>query len=238
MIETHLYVTAVQQCVDGGGRVVIDTGGGARCLFARVMPPNTRIIAVDVSGAELSLNKDVQATVVADVTRQIPVEDASADLVTSCFLLEHLHGTENYVSEAARILRPGGAFVCFFPNKYALFSLINRALPYRISRAVLRALKGSNNPFPALYENCSPRDFKALLRKHDLTVTTETYLYYQSGYFDWFAPLFLMSCLYEAIVSRLDAENLSAFSLIVATKPPISGTSINSMAAEPLLVSR
>jgi ubiquinone/menaquinone biosynthesis C-methylase UbiE len=213
------YATAVQQCLDGKGRTVIDTGGGARCLFANMMPSDTRIIAVDLSREELSRNKDVQGAVVADVTKHIPIEDASADLVASCYLLEHLRGTDTYVSEAARILKPGGAFVIYFPNKYALFALINRALPYHISRFVLRVLKGSHNPFPAFYENCSPRQFKGLLRKHGLTVAAETYVYYQSVYFDWFAPLFLMSCIYEAIASRLGAENLSAFSLIVATKP-------------------
>lgn len=220
--EASGCVSAVRQYVNGTRRVVIDTGGGARCLFASVVPRNTWIIAVDVSPAELSLNKDVQETMVADVTNHIPVEDASADLVTSFYLVEHLRGTDRYVSEVARILRPGGALVCVFSNKCALFSLINRALPYKVSRSVLLALKGSDNHFPAFYENCSPRDFKALLRKHGLKIAAETYYHYQSSYFDWFAPLYLLSCTYEAIVSGLRAENLSAFSLIVATKPQSS----------------
>src|SRR6266568_1929681 len=157
--EVNSYISAIRRYVSGSGQVVIDTGGGARCLFAGVVPHNTRIISVDISRAELSL------------------------------------------------------------NKYALFSLINRFMPYRVSRAVLLTLKGSANHFPAFYESCSPREFKRLLRKHRLAVAAETYHYYQSDYFDWFAPLYLLSCLYEAIASSLGAENLSAFSLIVATKP-------------------
>ncbi len=217
--EVNSYISAIRRYVSGSGQVVIDTGGGARCLFAGVVPHNTRIISVDISRAELSLNKNVHETVVADVTSHIPVEDASADVVASCYLMEHLRGTDGYVSEAARVLKPGGAFICLFPNKYALFSLINRFMPYRVSRAVLLTLKGSANHFPAFYESCSPREFKRLLRKHRLAVAAETYHYYQSDYFDWFAPLYLLSCLYEAIASSLGAENLSAFSLIVATKP-------------------
>ncbi len=72
--EAGSFISAVRQYVNGRGRVVVDTGGGKRCFFAGVVPPDTRIIAIDFSQAELSLDKDVQGTVVADVTAHIPLE--------------------------------------------------------------------------------------------------------------------------------------------------------------------
>ena len=42
--------------------------------------------------------------------------------------------------------------------------------------------------------------------------------YYQSRYFGFFVPLYLMSALYEALIRALGIRDLSAYLLIVARK--------------------
>ena len=69
-------------------------GGGRHCAYAQaVQPPGrVRLIAVDISAEELAANTDVTETCIADVAADIPLPDASADLILSCTLLEHVEG--------------------------------------------------------------------------------------------------------------------------------------------------
>ena len=74
------------------GAVVLDLGGGRRCVYAGSVQPPGRLtlIAVDVSAEELALNSDVTETRVADVAEGLPMPTASVDLVLSRALLEHV----------------------------------------------------------------------------------------------------------------------------------------------------
>jgi SAM-dependent methyltransferase len=47
----------------------------------------------------------------------LPLRDASADLVVSAQVVEHLWDQEGFVSECARVLRPGGRLVLTTPNR-------------------------------------------------------------------------------------------------------------------------
>ncbi len=49
--------------------------------------------------------------------------------------------------------------------------------------------------------------------------------YYQSQYFDFFVPLYLVSALYEALIQALGVKNLCAYLLIVARKKGAAQTS-------------
>ena len=64
----------------------------------------------------------------------LPFDDASFDAVASVGVLEHVRepgGTEaESLREIARILRPGGVFICFhFPNRWSWIDLGARVLP-------------------------------------------------------------------------------------------------------------
>ena len=71
---------------------MLDLGGGRRCAYAKAVEPpgRVRLIAVDISPEELAANTDVTETCVADVAADIPLPDASADVILSCTLLEHV----------------------------------------------------------------------------------------------------------------------------------------------------
>jgi ubiquinone/menaquinone biosynthesis C-methylase UbiE len=204
-----------------GGRVIVDVGGGARCAFASECS-DSHIIAVDISASELEKNRDVADRKVADVTREIPVPDNSSDIVSSRYVLEHLRGVDRFALEAYRVLKPGGVFITLFPNKYAPFSLINRALPVPVAKRVAYALKeqaAEFGIFPAYYEHCSPGAFRRLLESQGFTSVDVRVAYSQSSYFNFFLPLALAVLLYEWTISRLGLKGLSAHVLICARKP-------------------
>src|SRR5450432_3902051 len=80
------------------GSVIDDVGGGRSCAFAKQCE-NSVIIAVDISADELALNRDVQDCRVGDVTKHIPVDDESVDIVASRFVAEHLERTDLFIAE-------------------------------------------------------------------------------------------------------------------------------------------
>lgn len=209
----------------GGAASIVDVGGGAQCAFA-AQCRDAHIIAVDISAAELERNRDVADRRVADVTAQIPLADNSADVVCSRFVVEHLRGVQRFTEEAYRVLRPGGTFLTLFPNKYAPFSLINRALPVSSARRVAYALKHQARElgiFPAYYEHCSPTAFRRLCQASGFDRVGVEVMYSQSSYFHFCFPLAVASLCYETVIRGLRLEALSAHVLVTAVKPVSSG---------------
>lgn len=96
------------------GITFVEIGAGDGRLSQRVAREVGRVIAVDVTdrvaeGVELVLSTGTD----------IPLPARSADLVFSHDLLEHLHpeDAEVHAREVARILRPGGKYLCGTPNR-------------------------------------------------------------------------------------------------------------------------
>lgn len=91
------------------GKVVLDLGSGtghyasfARALGARLA------IALDFTPAMLA--GAPRPAVVADAS-QVPLPDGSADVIVAALLISFVPDRRAVFAEAARVLRPGGAFV-------------------------------------------------------------------------------------------------------------------------------
>jgi len=54
--------------------------------------------------------------VCGDVAR-LPLDDSTADIYISLETIEHLPDDSSYLTEALRVLKPGGVFVCSAPNR-------------------------------------------------------------------------------------------------------------------------
>jgi len=205
------------------GSLVVDVGGGRSCLFAKDRAPDDgrRLLAIDISEEELAHNTDVDEKLVADVVEGLPLEDDSADMIVSKSVVEHLADSEAYVAEAARALRPGGWFINFFPSKWAPFSIANRALPEAVSQRLLYYVwPGSEGivGFPTHYDNCSTRAMGRVLRGNGFDPIETRVSYYQSDYYTFFLPLYLVMVAYEVAISTLNVKQLAASVLMVARK--------------------
>jgi ubiquinone/menaquinone biosynthesis C-methylase UbiE len=204
--------------------VVVDVGGGRSCHFAASRPPGvgTRIVAVDPAADELSLNRDVDETVVADASRELPFPSESVDLLVSRMTLEHLPDVSNFVRESARILKPGGWCVLLFAGRNAPYAFVNRVLPPRVASWLIHLLKPGTEGvlgFRAYYDNCSPSAIERVLRDSGFDEVTVEVDYEQAPYFDFFVPLYTLAALYDAAARRLDLRNLGALVLVSAQKP-------------------
>lgn len=208
------------------GQTVIDLGAGRSCHFASLRRPDVggAIIGVDVSAEQLRANDDLDAKVLVAPGAPLPFGDGTADLFVSRSALEHIDGVASVLAEAHRVLRPGGHTIHVFPSKLAPFAIINRVLPRRVARRLLRTLvPGSDQRlgFRAYYDHCTAAAMEQLLRRSGFEVVETQVSYYQSHYFGFFVPLFLLSAGYELVVRALGLRRLAATVLIVARRPPV-----------------
>ena len=74
--------------------------------------------------------------------------------------------------------------------------------------------------FPAFYHDCYHRRMRTLLVANGFQVVRLQPTFYQSRYYDFFCPLFLLTALYEMFVASLGLNDLSAYLVVVARKDP------------------
>ncbi len=220
----NLYEEIVSRYLNSQpNRLVVDIGSGNVCPFAQNRDPrgNSRIIAVDVSEEALRNNSDVDEKRVIDITSELPFEDEEVDMVVSRSVLEHLDNPGSFVIHSHRILKKNGHFIHLFPSKFAFFALINQMLPTSLSKKILYSLFPESrgiSGFPAFYNKCYYSAIKSMLEKSGFEIIDIHFGYYQSGYFSFFFPLFLLSSLCEILLRFLRIKNLCAYLLVVAKK--------------------
>lgn len=219
-----LYERVVGQHLNGQlDQVVLDVGGGKSCPFAnyRETHNNSKIIALDMSLVELQENNDVDIRVVGDIISKMPFRPNSVDLMVSRSVLEHLTDLEGFIANSQQILKNTGFMIHLFPSKFAPFAIINQLLPSKLSKIILYYIrpevKGIDG-FPAFYDRCYYSAILTLIDRHDFELVDCWVSYYQSMYFNFFAPLFLLSALYEMIIQLLGWNNFCAYVLVVAKK--------------------
>jgi len=224
-----LYKYQVAELLNGRpGQIVLDVGGGKECPFLPYIDsPHTHIIiAVDISEEELRRNPRLDHKVVADAAAHgFPFRDGSVDVVVSRSVVEHIHDNAAFFANCARVLRPGRIMLHAFPGRFAPFALMNRVLPNRLSRRLVAHLhpewvEEDNYGFLAFYDRCYFSAIKCLLERNGFTSMSFTLLYYQSVYFNFFYPLFILMLGYDLIASMLGIRNLASGIIVTAQRPP------------------
>jgi SAM-dependent methyltransferase len=217
------------------GQVVLDVGGGKECPFLPyVEDPRTHlVIALDCSEEELRMNPLLGHKVVADAAADgFPFRDGSADLVVSRAVVEHIRDNAAFFRNCASILRPGGVMIHAFSGRFAPFALINQLLPNRLTRRLIGYLhpywrEEGNYGFPAFYNRCYFSAIQHLLRWNGFQNANFTLLYYQSTYFTFFFPLFVLMLFYDAVISLLGVRNLASGIIVKAERSHDPGGQIN-----------
>ncbi len=82
-------------------------------------PAPERLVALGMNAAELAANPAASAWAVRDLNVEptLPFDDESFDAVTCCVSVDYLTRPLDVFGEVARVLRPGGRFVCTFSNR-------------------------------------------------------------------------------------------------------------------------
>lgn len=105
---------------------LLEAGCGTGLVLSRLVPHAKLAIGVDLSSGMLKKAKERALTVVQGSVTQLPLADASFDLVCSFKVLAHVEAIEQALREFARVLRPGGRLLAEFYNPLSLRYLIKR----------------------------------------------------------------------------------------------------------------
>jgi SAM-dependent methyltransferase len=94
-----------------------------------------------------------------------PLDDASVDLAVSDFVLEHVTDPVAFVSQLARVLRPGGVFIARTINRNSPLALAARTVPNHSHARVLERIqpgREERDVFHTAYRMNTRRDLQTL----------------------------------------------------------------------------
>ena len=101
------------------GRAVLDAGCGEGYGTAMLGEAAASVVGLDLEPDVVDHARAAYPDVrfEAGDLLSLPYPDAAFDGVVSLQVIEHLHRPIEFVSECARVLKPGGVFVCATPNR-------------------------------------------------------------------------------------------------------------------------
>lgn len=107
---------------DAPFRAVLEVGGG-RSGLTRLLFPQAHVINVDVdeSLADAPCNRQEGVRFVCGDATRLEFPDASFDAVTMFDVIEHVPDDRRAMSEALRVLKPGGYLLVSTPNEHWRF---------------------------------------------------------------------------------------------------------------------
>ena len=104
----------------GTGRDILEAGCGTGLLLEQAARVGRSAIGLDLSRGMLARARERGLRVVQGSLTQIPLPDASVDLVYSMKVLAHVPPIREAVAELARVTRPGGYLLLEFYNPRSL----------------------------------------------------------------------------------------------------------------------
>jgi SAM-dependent methyltransferase len=204
---------------------VLDVGTGSGTIaaeIARAAGPAGRVTSVDV--ADVRVERDGFAFLAYDGVR-LPAADASADVVVSNHVIEHVGGRDaqrGHVREIARVLAPGGVAYVAAPHRWRLIENHYRLpllswLPARLADRYVRATGRADRYDCRLV---TVRELRAMCRDAGLDARDATPdLVAASAALDGGAG---GAALRLGVVRRLAAGPLAPSVAVVARRPPLS----------------
>ena len=145
--------------------VVLEAGCGRRSRLREYRDRIERLVGVDLDAEAGHENAALDEFVIADLSRPLPFEDESFDLVYANFVVEHLGKPETTFREWRRVLRPGRELVVLTSNSANPYLAAARTLPDRVRLHAKRIGPGvaSRDVFPAHYHANTPKTLLGLL---------------------------------------------------------------------------
>ena len=220
----HRHTLAVAEKMNSKpSQVLLDIGGGYVCPFAEYRQEDlgTTFYMADISETQLLKNKAADEKIAFDASISFPLKDETVDILVTRTLLEHLPANETFVKESGRVLRKNGYALHIFPCKFAPFAILNLLLPDALAKALLGIFfpswKGEVG-FKAYYKNCYYPKFVNLLTESGFEVEKIQFNYYQSIYFKFFVPFYLISLLYDMTIWFLKLKPMCCELFITSKK--------------------
>jgi SAM-dependent methyltransferase len=205
----------------GAGASILDIGSGRR----PTLPPSHRpdrctYVGMDISADELNAAQDgdYDEIVVNDITEHLSELEEGFDLILSWQVLEHVSSLEAALRNMHSYLRPGGRAVALLSGRRAVFSVLARAIPYRISTRLMERFLGAEpeEKFPTTYDHCTASEIRPLLAGwSDYGIIPR---FKGGGYFRFSRPLERVYLAYENWAAQARRPDLATHYVIWALK--------------------
>ena len=181
---------------------LLDAGCGPGGLVKGCVGIAERVIGVDRYAASFEEPAEISALAGAALD-QLPFPNASFDVITCSWVLEHLRAPEPVFAEIVRVLKPGGRFLFITPNKHNYVVWLRRFMPNALGRRATRAIYARDEDFinPTYYRANSLGEIDRMLRAAGTIcerfehVGDPTYLAFNE-------PLFRASLVAERLIDR------------------------------------
>ncbi|MDD2823052.1 MAG: methyltransferase domain-containing protein [Candidatus Daviesbacteria bacterium] len=202
---------------------IVDIGGGRLTPYFKYLKPNLKheLIVIDEDKKELEKNLNANKVIIANLNNTLPLKNNSVDIITSRYVFEHLNDIPNFLLNSNKSLKNGGLSINLFSCKFAIFALLNQIIPQQLSKLLLNNLVLNSKHirgFKTNYNYCYYSSIINVFIKTGFKVERISLSYYQSRYFSFFVPFYIISIFYELIMFSLGLKNLCAYILIVARK--------------------
>jgi 2-polyprenyl-6-hydroxyphenyl methylase/3-demethylubiquinone-9 3-methyltransferase len=182
------------------GAVLVDLGCGGGLLAPHVARLGYRHIGVDRSLSALDVARRHGVLAIHGDVTEVPLADGCADAVSAGEILEHVTDPSTVVSQACRLLRPGGTLVMDTINATALARFVVVTMGERVTRLAPRGIHD-----PALF--VPPPLVVDAAARHGVPVTVRGLRPAMGPLLGWFAhrrrevpmlPTFSSAVLYQA----------------------------------------
>ncbi len=156
---------------------------------------------------------------------EIPLPDASVDLIMSRSVFEHLTDPQSVYTEFSRILRPGGAVIFLTANMWDYGTLVARLIPNRFHARIVKEVEGraEEDTFPTAYQTNTRADVDRLAAAAGLAVESLEYLSQYPNYLMFNGGFFFLGMCYEKLISRFESLRfLRGWILVTLRKPALA----------------
>lgn len=220
----RLFEQRVESHLGAGTRVLLDAGCGRTApVLRKFIGRVERLIGVEV--VPFTEVPEGIETLSADLA-ELPLPDASVDLIMSRSVFEHLTEPDRVYAEFSRVLRPGGRVVYLTANMWDYGTLAARLVPNRFHARIVKTVEGreEEDTFPTAYKTNTRRDVDRLAAASGFRVESFEYLSQYPNYLMFNGLLFLFGTAFERLISRFHALRILRgwilVTLVRADDPP------------------
>ncbi len=153
-----------------------------------------------------------------------PIKDDSYDAVVADFVLEHLENPAKTVTEAFRVLRPGGMFILRTPNLWHYVSMVSFLSPHWFHNLVANRLRkippGAHDPYPTYYRMNRCRTVRSLMRRAGFNEVELVMIEKDPSYGMYSRVLFFLFMGYERLVNSSNLLSMFRVNILVVFAKP------------------
>lgn len=200
------------------GMKVLDAGCGWYRGYSRAAPlKEIYIMGIDID-PRVHENPYCNETMVCDLSKRLPLPDASFDIVHCRWVIEHLENPLQTLREFARVLKPDGYVLALTSNLFHYAMIAARITPYWFHAWWQR--KGEGQIFPTCYRGNSRRKLRHLCKDAGLQVKRLELFEGPPHYLARYWPLFLCGVLYERIVNTTSTLQWMRQQIVLEAQKP------------------